>query len=121
MERGGTPPLWLRWMVREQPNGSACRKSRAIASTVQELTISVQGHNSLVLSASGILVTLIASLALCCFTPLPKIGLHSMKTKLTEVPGSIVAPHGFLTAGVFCDIKRLGTGKGSNKGRKRDL
>lgn len=44
-----------------------------------------------------------------------------MKTKLTEVPGSIVAPHGFLTAGVFCDIKRLGTGKGSNKGRKRDL
>jgi glutamate N-acetyltransferase/amino-acid N-acetyltransferase len=44
-----------------------------------------------------------------------------MKTKLTEVPGSIVAPRGFLTAGVFCDIKRLGTGKGSNKGRKRDL
>jgi glutamate N-acetyltransferase/amino-acid N-acetyltransferase len=44
-----------------------------------------------------------------------------MKTKLTEVPGSIVAPQGFLTAGVFCDIKRLGTGKGSNKGRKRDL
>ena len=44
-----------------------------------------------------------------------------MKTKLTEVPGSIVAPQGFLAAGVFCDIKRLGTGKGSNKGRKRDL
>src|SRR5688572_23822309 len=44
-----------------------------------------------------------------------------MKTKLTEVPGSIVAPQGFLTAGVFCDIKRIGTGKGSNKGKKRDL
>ena len=40
---------------------------------------------------------------------------------LTEIPGSIGAPRGFLTAGVFCDIKRLGTGKGSNKGKKRDL
>jgi glutamate N-acetyltransferase / amino-acid N-acetyltransferase len=38
-----------------------------------------------------------------------------------EVPGSIVAPEGFLASGVFCDIKRLGTGKGSNKGRKPDL
>lgn len=38
-----------------------------------------------------------------------------------EVPGSIVAPQGFLANGVFCDIKRLGTGKGSNKGQKRDL
>ena len=28
---------------------------------------------------------------------------------------------GFLTAGLFCDVKRLGTGKGSNKGQKRDL
>jgi glutamate N-acetyltransferase/amino-acid N-acetyltransferase len=44
-----------------------------------------------------------------------------MKTKLTEIPGSIVAPQGFKAAGVFCDIKRLGTGKGSDKGRKRDL
>ncbi|MBI1840530.1 MAG: bifunctional glutamate N-acetyltransferase/amino-acid acetyltransferase ArgJ [Verrucomicrobia bacterium] len=44
-----------------------------------------------------------------------------MKSKLTAVPGSIVAPRGFRTAGVFCDIKRLGTGKGSNKGQKRDL
>jgi glutamate N-acetyltransferase/amino-acid N-acetyltransferase len=44
-----------------------------------------------------------------------------MKAKLTDVPGSIVAPQGFLAAGVFCDIKRLGTGKGSNKGQKRDL
>ncbi len=44
-----------------------------------------------------------------------------MKLKFKSVEGSIVAPQGFLTAGVFCDIKRLGTGKGSNKGQKRDL
>jgi glutamate N-acetyltransferase/amino-acid N-acetyltransferase len=42
-----------------------------------------------------------------------------MKLKLIE--GSVVAPKGFKAAGVFCDIKRLGTGKGSNKGKKRDL
>jgi glutamate N-acetyltransferase/amino-acid N-acetyltransferase len=41
--------------------------------------------------------------------------------KFKEIPSSITAPQGFLTAGVFCDIKRLGTGKGSNKGPKRDL
>ncbi|NBR84642.1 MAG: bifunctional glutamate N-acetyltransferase/amino-acid acetyltransferase ArgJ [Verrucomicrobia bacterium] len=41
--------------------------------------------------------------------------------KFKVVPGAIVAPKGFLTSGVFCDIKRLGTGKGSNKGPKRDL
>lgn len=44
-----------------------------------------------------------------------------MKDKFTLVSGSITAPKGFLAAGVFCDIKRLGTGKGSNKGNKRDL
>jgi glutamate N-acetyltransferase/amino-acid N-acetyltransferase len=44
-----------------------------------------------------------------------------MKRQFKEVPGSILAPRGFLASGVFCDIKRLGTGKGSNKGRKRDL
>ena len=44
-----------------------------------------------------------------------------MKTKLKEVPGSVIAPRGFRAAGVFCNIKRLGTGKGSDKGRKRDL
>ncbi|MCX8156449.1 MAG: bifunctional glutamate N-acetyltransferase/amino-acid acetyltransferase ArgJ [Verrucomicrobiae bacterium] len=37
------------------------------------------------------------------------------------IPGSVTAPQGFLAAGGFCDIKRLGTGKGSDKGRKRDL
>src|SRR5689334_14121745 len=44
-----------------------------------------------------------------------------MKSKMKFVEGSIVAPKGFLASGVFCDIKRLGTGKGSSKGRKRDL
>ena len=47
--------------------------------------------------------------------------IANMKAKLTEVPGSILAPRGFRAAGVFCDIKRLGTGKGSDKGDKRDL
>jgi len=42
-------------------------------------------------------------------------------TKFREIDSSIVAPKGFLASGVFCDIKRLGTGKGSEKGRKRDL
>ena len=44
-----------------------------------------------------------------------------MKNSFKEVLGSIVAPIGFLASGVFCDIKKLGTGKGSNKGPKRDL
>ena len=44
-----------------------------------------------------------------------------MKKNFKEIPGSIVAPIGFMASGVFCDIKRLGTGKGSNKGQKRDL
>jgi glutamate N-acetyltransferase/amino-acid N-acetyltransferase len=44
-----------------------------------------------------------------------------MKKDFLQIPGSITAPLGFHGAGVFCDIKRLGTGKGSNKGQKRDL
>jgi glutamate N-acetyltransferase / amino-acid N-acetyltransferase len=44
-----------------------------------------------------------------------------MKSKLKIIEGAIVAPQGFLASGVFCDIKKLGTGKGSNKGQKRDL
>ena len=44
-----------------------------------------------------------------------------MKSKFKSIPGSIVAPAGFKSAGVFCDIKRLGTGKGSDKGPKNDL
>jgi len=44
-----------------------------------------------------------------------------MPTTFKTIPGSVTAPKGFLASGVFCDIKRIGTGKGSNKGRKRDL
>ncbi len=44
-----------------------------------------------------------------------------MNQSLTTIPGSITAAKGFLASGVFCDIKHLGTGKGSNKGKKRDL
>ena len=36
-------------------------------------------------------------------------------------PASLLFPRGFWGQGVFCDVKRLGTGKGSNKGKKRDL
>lgn len=43
-----------------------------------------------------------------------------MKT-LKTISGGITAPKGFLASGVFCDIKRLGTGKGSDQGQKRDL
>ncbi len=45
----------------------------------------------------------------------------SSKVTLRPVAGAVVAPQGFLASGVYCDIKRLGTGKGSEKGRKRDL
>jgi glutamate N-acetyltransferase/amino-acid N-acetyltransferase len=47
-----------------------------------------------------------------------------MKTSpnhLKTIPGSICAPRGFKAAAVFCDIKRIGTGKGSEKGQKNDL
>jgi glutamate N-acetyltransferase/amino-acid N-acetyltransferase len=44
-----------------------------------------------------------------------------MKTEFKTIEGAVVAPKGFLAGGVFCDIKRLGTGKGSDKGPKRDL
>jgi glutamate N-acetyltransferase/amino-acid N-acetyltransferase len=44
-----------------------------------------------------------------------------MKKSFKEISGSVVAPQGFLAGGVFCNIKHLGTGKGSNKGNKRDL
>src|ERR1700761_2694407 len=44
-----------------------------------------------------------------------------MKNSFKSINGSVIAPKGFRTSGVFCDIKRIGTGKGSNKGQKRDL
>src|SRR5665213_1414644 len=43
------------------------------------------------------------------------------KFSFQRIEGSVTAPRGFKAAGVFCDIKRLGTGKGSNKGPKLDL
>ena len=49
------------------------------------------------------------------------VNFLKMKRQFKEVSGSIVAPKGFLASGVFCDIKKIGTGKGSNKGQKRDL
>ena len=44
-----------------------------------------------------------------------------MKNSFRQISGSICAPRGFKCASVFCDIKKLGTGKGSEKGQKRDL
>src|SRR5213592_4458786 len=44
-----------------------------------------------------------------------------MKRSFKVIEGSVIAPIGFKATGVFCDIKRLGTGKGSSKGNKRDL
>ncbi len=44
-----------------------------------------------------------------------------MKSLFQLVEGSIVAPRGYLAGGLFCDVKRLGTGKGSDKAGKRDL
>jgi glutamate N-acetyltransferase/amino-acid N-acetyltransferase len=43
------------------------------------------------------------------------------KQGFTVIEGSVTAAQGFRAAAVFCDIKRLGTGKGSQKGQKRDL
>src|SRR5207253_8847721 len=44
-----------------------------------------------------------------------------LKNPLRQISGSMCAPRGFKCASVFCDIKKLGTGKGSEKGQKRDL
>src|SRR5204862_8244108 len=44
-----------------------------------------------------------------------------LKSSFRKIPGSVCAPRGFKCAAVFCDIKKLGTGKGSEKGRKNDL
>ncbi len=41
--------------------------------------------------------------------------------KFKKIRGSITTPLGFRAAALFCDVKTLGTGKGSNKGQKRDL
>src|SRR2546430_5246526 len=43
------------------------------------------------------------------------------RNEFKTISGSICAPLGFKAAAVFCDIKKIGTGKGSEKGRKDDL
>ena len=45
----------------------------------------------------------------------------ALKNSFRKIEGAICAPLGFKAAAVFCDIKKLGTGQGSEKGRKRDL
>ena len=45
----------------------------------------------------------------------------ALKNSFRKIQGSITAPRGFKAAAVFCDIKRIGTGKGSEKGEKPDL
>jgi glutamate N-acetyltransferase / amino-acid N-acetyltransferase len=44
-----------------------------------------------------------------------------LKKSFRQIHGSICASRGFKCAATFCDIKKLGTGKGSQKGRKDDL
>jgi glutamate N-acetyltransferase/amino-acid N-acetyltransferase len=44
-----------------------------------------------------------------------------LKNSFRKISGSICAPRGFKCAAVFCDIKKLGTGKGSEKEKKDDL
>ena len=48
-------------------------------------------------------------------------GGTALKNSFRRIAGSVCAPRGFKAAGVFCDIKRIGTGKGSEKGEKLDL
>jgi glutamate N-acetyltransferase / amino-acid N-acetyltransferase len=60
-----------------------------------------------------------------CTTPERSALLFSVtmpnERSFKQIQGSICAPRGFEAAAVFCDIKKLGTGKGSEKGKKRDL
>jgi glutamate N-acetyltransferase/amino-acid N-acetyltransferase len=44
-----------------------------------------------------------------------------LKNLFRTISGAICAPRGFKCGAVFCDIKKLGTGKGSETGRKDDL
>jgi len=44
-----------------------------------------------------------------------------MSPDLKLIEGSVVAPIGYRAGGVFCNIKQIGTGKGSEKGQKPDL
>src|SRR5947199_10032134 len=51
----------------------------------------------------------------------PRDRWADLKNPFRQISGSMCAPRGFKCAAVFCDIKKLGTGKGSEKGRKDDL
>src|SRR5438876_1425328 len=51
----------------------------------------------------------------------PRDRWADLKNPFRQISGSICAPRGFKCASVFCDIKKLGTGKGSEKAQKRDL
>src|SRR6266705_4696870 len=51
----------------------------------------------------------------------PRDRWADLKNPFRQISGSICAPRGFKCASVFCDIKKLGTGRGSEKGQKRDL
>src|SRR6266699_1402999 len=51
----------------------------------------------------------------------PRDRWADLKNPFRQLSGSICAPRGFKCDSVFCDIKKLGTGKGSEKGQKRDL
>src|SRR5260370_40392089 len=51
----------------------------------------------------------------------PRDRWADLKNPFRQISDSICAPRGFKCASVFCDIKKLGTGKGSEKGQKRDL
>ena len=44
-----------------------------------------------------------------------------LKNSFRKISGSICAARGFKCGAIFCDIRKLGTGKGSEKGRKDDL
>ena len=39
--------------------------------------------------------------------------IFSMEQPIEVIDGSVTTPAGFRAAGIFCDIKRLGTGKGA--------
>jgi glutamate N-acetyltransferase/amino-acid N-acetyltransferase len=43
------------------------------------------------------------------------------RARFREIPGSVVAPRGFLASGVRCGIQRPGAGKGARPGERRDL
>src|SRR5206468_10495775 len=51
----------------------------------------------------------------------PRDRWADLKNPFRQISGSMCAPRGFKCASVFCNIKKLGTGKGSEKGQKRDL